>query len=178
MHCDLRSSAEGFGADRNFCRYRNERTRAFPSIHCDLRSSGEGVADRRRMRCAHAFGMGVCAITTSADIAPSAPGWGCDSLYPSPVIARKRVVFALRAEFLFLSFPKEKETKKKGNLRACALKNPLIVQSCYAQSKMSCLSSPQLQIALRRPSGGKNCTKREEKVGATTSRPRLRRVLP
>ena len=44
-------------------------------------------------------------------------------------------MFALRAEFLFLSFPKEKETKKKGNLRACALKNPLIVQSCYAQSK-------------------------------------------
>ena len=76
---------------------------------------GEGVADRRRMRCAHAFGMGVCAITTSADIAPSALGWGRDSLYPSPVIARKRAVFALRAEFLFLSFPKEKETKKKGD---------------------------------------------------------------
>ena len=29
------------------------------------------------------------------------------------VIAQKRVVFALRAEFLFLSFPKEKGTKKK-----------------------------------------------------------------
>ena len=68
--------------------------------------------------------MGVCAITISADIAPSALGWGRDSLYPSPVIARKRAVFALRAEFLFLSFPKEKETKKKGNLRAFALKNP------------------------------------------------------
>ncbi len=40
---------------------------------------------------------------------------------------------ALRAEFLFLSFPKEKETKKKGNLRAAPLKIPLIVQSCYAQ---------------------------------------------
>ena len=116
-------------------------------FHCDLRSSGEGVADRRRMchiatrcpqcpqcgrnfacgkifPCAHAFGMGVCAITISADIAPSALGWGRDSLYPSPVIARKRAVFALRAEFLFLSFPKEKETKKKGNLRACALKDP------------------------------------------------------
>ena len=46
------------------------------------------------------------------------------SLYPSPVIARKREVFALRAEFSSLSFPKEKGTKKKGNLRACALKNP------------------------------------------------------
>ena len=77
------------------------RNRAFSSIHCDLRfkfhcdlrSSGEGVADRRRMchiatrcernfacgkifPCAHAFGMGVCAITISADIAPSALGWG------------------------------------------------------------------------------------------------------
>ena len=40
------------------------------------------------------------------------------------VIARKRAVFALRAEFSSLSFPKEKRTKKKGNLRACALKNP------------------------------------------------------
>ena len=70
------------------------------------------------------------------------------SLYPSLVIARKRAVFALRAEFLFLSFPKEKGTKKKGNLRACALKNPLIVQSCYAQSKTSCLSLQQLQVAL------------------------------
>ena len=40
------------------------------------------------------------------------------------VIARKRAVFALRAEFSSLSFPKEKGTKKKGNLRACALKNP------------------------------------------------------
>ena len=159
---------------------------------------GEGVADRRRMchiatrcpqcgrnfacgkifPCAHAFGMGVCAITTSADIAPSALGWGRDSLYPSPVIARKRAVFALRAEFLFLSFPKEKETKKKGSLRAQALKDPLIVQSCYAQSKTSCLSSPQLQIALCRPLGWENCTKREEKVGATIGRPRLRRVLP
>ena len=42
------------------------------------------------------------------------------SPYSSFVIARKRAVFALRAEFLFLSFPKEKGTKKKGNLRACA----------------------------------------------------------
>ena len=41
-------------------------------------------------------------------------------------IARKRAVFAfaLRAEFLFLSFPKEKETKKKENLRAAPLKIP------------------------------------------------------
>ena len=113
---------------------------------------GRNFACGKIFPCAHAFGMGVCAITISADIAPSALGWGRDSLYPSPVIARKRAVFALRAEFLFLSFPKEKETKKKGNLRACALKNPLIVQSCYAQSKTSCLSSPQLQIALRCPS--------------------------
>ena len=46
------------------------------------------------------------------------------SPYPSLFIARKRAVFALRAEFSSLSFPKEKESKKKGNLRACALKNP------------------------------------------------------
>ena len=45
-------------------------------------------------------------------------------LYPSFAIARKRTVFALRAEFSSLSFPKEKGTKKKENLRACALKNP------------------------------------------------------
>ena len=36
------------------------------------------------------------------------------SPYSSFVIARKR------AEFSSLSFPKEKGTKKKGNLRACA----------------------------------------------------------
>ena len=36
------------------------------------------------------------------------------SLYTSFFIARKRAVFALRA----LSFPKEKETKKKESLRA------------------------------------------------------------
>ena len=74
---------------------------------------------------------------------------GACLLYLSFAIARKRVVFALRAEFLFLSFPKEKGTKKKGNLRAFALKNPLIVQSCYAQSKTACLPLPQLQVALR-----------------------------
>ena len=85
------------------------------------------------------------------------------SLYPSLVIARKRAVFALRAEFSSLSFPKEKVTKKKGNLRACALKNPLIVQNCYAQSKMSCSPLLPLRVVLRRPSGGENCTKREEK---------------
>ena len=56
---------------------------------------------------------------------------------------------ALRAEFLFLSLPKEKETKKKGNLRAAPLKIPLIVQSCHAQSKTVCLLSPQLRVALR-----------------------------
>ena len=100
------------------------------------------------------------------------------SLSPLLVIARKRAVFALRAEFSSLSFPKEKVTKKKGNLRACALKNPLIVQSCYAQSKTSCLSLQQLQIALCRPLGWANCTKREEKVGAAIGRPRLRRALP
>ena len=85
------------------------------------------------------------------------------SLSPLLVIARKRAVFALRAEFSSLSFPKEKVTKKKGNLRACALKNPLIVQSCYAQSKMSCSPLLPLRVVLRRPSDGENCTKREEK---------------
>ena len=72
------------------------------------------------------------------------------SLYPRLVIARKRAVFALRAEFLFLSFPKEKETKKKGNLRACALKNPPIAQNCYAQSKRIGLPLSQLRVALCR----------------------------
>ena len=46
------------------------------------------------------------------------------SLYPSFALARKRAVFALRAEFSSLSFPKEKETKKKENLRAAPLKIP------------------------------------------------------
>ena len=76
-------------------------------------------------------------------------------MYPSFCYRPQTGSVALRAEFSSLSFPKEKETKKKGNLRACALKNPPIVQSCYAQSKMSCLSLPQLQVALRYPSGEK-----------------------
>ena len=72
-----------------------------------------------------------------------------DAPYPSLSIARKRAVFALRAEFLFLSFSKEKGTKKKGNLRAAPLKIPLIVQSWYAQSKTLCFPFSQLQVALR-----------------------------
>ena len=83
------------------------------------------------------------------------------SLYTPFFIARKREVFALRAEFSSLSFPKEKGTKKKENLRAYALKNPPIVQICYAQSRTACLSSPQLRVALRRPLGRKNCTKQK-----------------
>ena len=102
---------------------------------------------------------------------------GHDPPHSSQVIARKRAVFALRAEFSSLSFPKEKETKKKENLRAAPLKIPLIVQSCHAQSKTVCLLLPQLRVALRYPSGEKNCTKREEKVGATIGRPRLRRAF-
>ena len=74
------------------------------------------------------------------------------SLYTSFFIARKREVFALRAELLFLSFPKEKVTKKKGYLRAYALKNPPIVQICYAQSRTACLFSSKLRVALRRAS--------------------------
>ena len=102
------------------------------------------------------------------------------SLSPSFVIVRKRAVFALRTEFLFLSFPKEKEPKKKGNLRACALKNPPIAQNCYAQSKTIGLPLPQLRVALRRASScfaRGICTKREEKSrGDHWSR--LRRALP
>ena len=64
------------------------------------------------------------------------------------VTARLRAVFALRAEFSSLSFPKEKGTKKKGNLKACAIKNPLIVQSCDAQSRTVCLTFPPLRVAL------------------------------
>ena len=45
-------------------------------------------------------------------------------MYGSRTFVSLQTVSALRAEFLFLSFSKEKETKKKGNLRACALKNP------------------------------------------------------
>ena len=74
---------------------------------------------------------------------------GRDAPYPSFAIARKRAVFALRAEFLFLSFSKEKGTKKKGNLRAAPLKIPLIVQSWYAQSKTACLPLSTLRVALR-----------------------------
>ena len=74
---------------------------------------------------------------------------GRDAPYLSFAIARKRAVFALRAEFLFLSFSKEKGTKKKGNLRAAPLKIPLIVQNCYAQSKTLCFPFSQLQVALR-----------------------------
>ena len=107
------------------------------------------------------------------------------SPYSSFVIARKRAVLALRAEFLFLSFPKEKGTKKKGNLRACALKNPLIVQSFCAQSKTSCLPFSQLQVplrrtlsrfvALRRASRGEICTKRKKRrvcTNITSSAPK------
>ena len=74
---------------------------------------------------------------------------GACLLYLSFAIARKRAVSALRAELLFLSFPKEKGTKKKGNLRACALKDPLIVQSRCAQSKTECSLFSQLRVALR-----------------------------
>ena len=109
------------------------------------------------------------------------------SLSPSFVIVHKRAVFALRAEFLFLSFPKEKETKKKGDLRACALKNPPIAQNCYVQSKTIGLPLPQLRVALCRASScfvalrralcTGICTKREEKSrGDHWSR--LRRALP
>ena len=63
-------------------------------------------------------------------------------------VTRKRAVFALRAEFSSLSFPKEKGTKKKGNLKAYALKNPPIVQSCDAQSRTVCLTFPPLRVAL------------------------------
>ena len=74
---------------------------------------------------------------------------GRDAPYSSFAITRKRAVFALRAEFLFLSFSKEKGTKKKGNLRAAPLKIPLIVQSWYAQSKTACLPLSTLRVALR-----------------------------
>ena len=58
--------------------------------------------------------MGVCVTANLVDITPM----GRDTLYSSFAIARKRAVFSS------LSFPKEKVTKKKENLRACALKNP------------------------------------------------------
>ena len=79
------------------------------------------------MRCARAEGMGECVTANSVDIAPSASDESATvtTFLPPPfVIARKRAVFALRAEFSSLSFPKEKGTKKKGNSRAYALKNP------------------------------------------------------
>ena len=50
-------------------------------------------------------------------------------------------------DVLFLFLQKRKSTKKKENLRAYALKNPLIVQTCYAQSKTVCAQLPQLQFA-------------------------------
>ena len=75
---------------------------------------------------------------------------------------------ALRAEFSSLSFPKEKETKKKENLRAAPLKIPLIVQSCYAQSRTGCLLSPQLRVALRHPFGQKIVRSRKKKQRVCT----------
>ena len=73
------------------------------------------------MRCAREAGEPQQQISLTQHRACSD---GACLLYLSFAIARKRAVSALRAEFLFLSFPKEKGTKKKGNLRACALKDP------------------------------------------------------
>ena len=67
---------------------------------------------------------GECFVLRSFSFGETEPCAQSLSPYSSFVIARKRAVLALRAEFLFLSFPKEKGTKKKGNLRACALKDP------------------------------------------------------
>ena len=98
-------------------------------------------------------------------------------MYGSRTFVSLQIVFSLRAEYL--SFLPKRKIPKKSDLRACALKNPLIVQSCYAQSKMSCSPLLPLRVALCRPSGEKNCTKQKKrKVGATIGRPRLRRVLP
>ena len=119
---------------------------------------------------------GECFVLRSFSFGETEPCAQSLSPYSSFVIDRKRVVL------LFLSFPKEKVTKKKGNLRACALKNPLIVQSFCAQSKTSCLPFSQLQVplrrtlsrfvALRRASRGEICTRWKEKrnVGATIGR--------
>ena len=60
---------------------------------------------------------------------------GHDPPHSSQVIARKRAVFALRAEFSSLSFPKEKESKKKGNLRAAPLKIPLLYRAVMLNQK-------------------------------------------
>ena len=82
-------------------------------------------------------------------------------------IARKRAVFALRAEFSSLSFPKEKETEKKGDLRACALKNPphcterlrSIKNGMFVVAAITGRTSSPF-VALR----ARNCTKQEEET--------------
>ena len=90
-------------------------------------------------------------------------------------------MFALRAELLFLLFPKEKGTKKKENLRAYALKNPLdcteLLRSIKNIMFVFAAITGRAFVTLRRPSGWESCTKREEKVGATIGRPRLRRAF-
>ena len=79
----------------------------------------------------------------------------------------KRVVFALRAEFLFLSFPKEKETKKKENLRAAPLKIlPLYRVVTLNQEQRACLFS-QLRVALCASDVTHRCAKCDNKFFLT-----------
>ena len=77
---------------------------------------------------------------------------------------------------VFFPFVSErKRNQKEREFKGCALKNPPIVQSWYAQSKTTCLSLPKLQVALRAMKlyeAGKG-----QKVGATIGRPRLRRAF-
>ena len=82
--------------------------------------------------------------------------------------------------FSFVS--KRKRNQKERELRACALKNPLIVQSFCAQSKTSCLPFSQLQVPLRRTlsrfaRGNLYEVERKTKCRGN-HRSRLRRALP
>ena len=105
------------------------------------------------MRCAREAGEPQQQISLTQHRACSD---GACLLYLSFAIARKRVVFALRAEFLFLSFPKEKGTKKKGNLRACALNPPHCTDLiCSIKNGMCSIAAITVRTIRSLPLGGK-----------------------
>ena len=80
------------------------------------------------------------------------------------VTARLRAVFALRAEFSSLSFPKEKGTKKKSDLRACALKNPPHCTELLRSIKNGMFVVAAITGRTSSPLRARNCTKQEEET--------------
>ena len=75
----------------------------------------------------------LCDMSARADIrAATAENVRYALLLLSPANGQR---CALRAEFSSLSFPKEKESKKKGNLRAAPLKIPLLYRAVMLNQK-------------------------------------------